>query len=205
MKPSFPVALLLILATACEIDDDFGKSTLLASPGEQVASSAEYTTRMIWYQKEKVLLHQGYLSVLDLDGQSIDKVSEEYFQDIADVTDGGMAIGVMVQNEGTLALRAIDLEGSDHMTLSANVHTNYNTRTFAVIKGNDVFYTEIDADMRQFLYRHNVLTNQRSALMENGVPLAISPDGTELLYINSAQQYIVYSLDEGIHSPLGFL
>lgn len=197
MKPSLPFAVLLIMGSACEIDDDFGRSNLADSPGERIGSSLEYISKMIWYQDDKVLLHQGHFSVLDLNGQSTGRVTQEQFQEVLGVTDGGMAIGILAHDDGTFAVRAVNLEGSDYITLSSGGVD----LPAGFVYGDDVFYSETGSDFRQSIFRHNVVTNQKVPLMEDGVPLAISPDGTRLLYSQN-QQYITYDFEEGIHIPV---
>lgn len=201
MKLSFRIALMLVCGTACEIEDDFGKPALRAKPGEKIASSPPYVTKMTWYQDDKVLLLWGSLAVLDLSQRIIEPISDELFIDVAGVTNNAKAIAMSRPNETTLAIRSVDMTNGHAVTLSSNAFYDQGYSTFAVISGDDVFFSEIDEDGRVVMYRHNIVADHKSELFENGVPLAISPDRTKLLYGTLDDRGIIYDLQQDIHIP----
>ena len=175
---------LLLLLSACEIEDDFGKSDTSEKLGTVLYnSSANYLTKILWSAEtnEIIAVSDYNIFAIDIATKARREILTNVYYAVGSETiwiAGDMLY--ILEYDARLSRVNLVQPGSSELLLDSAV-VNYNTTPFSANHFAFNKWDLLDPAYEPYLFLYDLNTKKES-LITTGIPITFSTDGQKLLF-----------------------
>ena len=199
---------ILLVSLSCEIEDEFSKRDVTENKGTFLVREDFGVAKLLWYSPTNILIFQNGapLKILNVDSKNTsDLTSNQLIYGLFGVTsDEKAVVSSYNENDGTYSLMAIDLNSQNPTVLTNALFLGGYPAQSPLVRGTKVVYSEPSLNVNS-VFLHDVVTDERQLIFEQATPLAISPDGKQIVAWDQNNRGFIYDIEGGSITPINTL